>query len=93
MRNIFTAIMLFVFCTLTFMDRALGQESSKRAPASDVTYKKTTKLDFEDAGVDGEFVNPDGQALNADQNLSFDSLLEPKDDFKGELKRSMGAVR
>jgi len=88
MRISILILSLFIFSNTMFAEGSSNEQSKSK-----VTYKKTTKLDFEDAGVDGDFLNPDGQSLNADQNLSFDSMLEPKDNFQGELKRSMGAVR
>ena len=66
---------------------------AKPVPATKVTYEKSTKLDFEDRDVDGEFQTPDGQSVSADKNLTFETMLDPKTDFKKELKRSMGAVR
>ncbi|HVJ64531.1 MAG TPA: hypothetical protein VM901_04690 [Bdellovibrionota bacterium] len=86
--------LFFIIAMIIGLPVAFAGESDgkTRAPAS-VTYEKRTKIDFEDRSVDGEFMTPDGQAVSADQNLHFDSMLDPKDNFKKEMKRSMGAVR
>ena len=81
---------LFVLCVLT---RVAFSEEKKEKPKAPTEYKKVTALDFEAASVDGEFLKPDGQAVKGDQNLGFDSLMEPRNNFQKELKRSPGAVR
>lgn len=58
-----------------------------------VIYEKKTKIDFEEASVDGQFLSPDGAAVKADKNVDFDSLLNPRANFKKELRRDAGAVR
>lgn len=80
-----------IFVALLAMAPAFAQD--KKAAAPTVTYEKKTKIDFEDRDVDGEFVTPDGQSVDAENSLHFDSMLDPKDNFKKEMKRSMGAVR
>lgn len=83
--------MFFVIMSLVWATWTFAQDKSVSEPK--VVYEKKTKLDFEDRDVDGEFQTPDGQSVSADKNLSFDSMLDPKQDFKKELKKSMGAVR
>jgi len=58
-----------------------------------VIYEKKTKIDFNETPVDGQFLTPDGSAVKADQNVDFDSMLDPKANFKKELRRDAGAVR
>jgi hypothetical protein len=58
-----------------------------------VVYEKKTKIDFEEKNVDGQFMTPEGSDVKADQNVEFDSLLNPKANFKKELRRDAGAVR
>ncbi len=70
-----------------------AQSADVNTKSNNLSYEKKTKIDFEDRDVDGEFMTPEGQAVSADKNLSFDSMLDPKDNFKKEMKRSMGAVR
>ena len=88
MKTFMTILSVLLTSSIAF---AQSDEISRK-PAS-VTYEKQTKIDFEDRDVDGEFMTPDGQSVSADKNLHFDSMLDPKDNFKKELKRSMGAVR
>ena len=58
-----------------------------------VVYEKKTKLDFEAKSVDGEFLKPEAQDVDGEKNIDFASMLEPRANFKKELKRSAGAVR
>jgi len=58
-----------------------------------VVYEKKTKIDFEQKSIDSQFLSPDGMAVKGDQNLDFDSLLEPKKNFRKELNRGARAVR
>jgi hypothetical protein len=83
---------------LTGSFASLSAFAGDRKPASSggktkVVYEKKTTMDFGEASVDGQFMSPDGVAVGADKNLDFDSLLDPKANFKKELKRSSGAVR
>jgi hypothetical protein len=66
---------------------------AKKAKEKSVSYKDVTQIDFEEKGVDGQFMNPNGQDVQGDQNVQFDSLLDSKKDFRKELKRSSGAIR
>jgi hypothetical protein len=84
-------IVIFSLIWATWAHSQTAEVNTK--PTTNVIYEKKTKLDFEDRDVDGEFMTPDGQAISADKNLHFESMLDPKDNFKKELKRSMGAVR
>lgn len=58
-----------------------------------VVYEKHTKIDFEEAPVDGQFLSPEGAAVKGDKNLEFDSLIDAKANFKKELRRDAGAIR
>ena len=58
-----------------------------------VAYEKKTKIDFEETSVDGQFLTPEGAAVKADQDVDFDSLMDPRANFKKELRRDAGAVR
>lgn len=71
---------------------ALKAEDKKNVKTR-VVYEKKTTLDFEEKGVDGEFLNPDGSAVNKEQNLDFESLLAPRSNFKKELSRGARSVR
>lgn len=82
---------ILIVSTLVYVSMTYAQ--SKDVKPSNVTYEKKTKIDFEDRDVDGDFLTPEGQSVDAEKNLHFDSMLDPKDNFKKELKRSMGAVR
>jgi hypothetical protein len=71
-----------------------AEPSKARGPASaNTSYEKHTTIDFEARSVDGQFMSPGSAAVKGDQNLDFDSLLDPKKSFTKELKRDAGAVR
>ncbi len=81
---------IFVFVVLG----AVGSNvESKVAATQKVSYEKNTHLDFEEKSVDGDFVRPDGQSVSGDKNTDFDSLINPRVNFKREIKRSVGAIR
>ncbi len=84
------SLLLIVFGLLAVC--AMAEEKVKGESAK-VVYEKNTKLDFEEALVDGQFQSPDAQLVDGDKNISFDSLIEAKKDFNKELKRSSGAIR
>ena len=72
---------------------SIAEEAKNARKPATVVYEKKTKLDFEQAAVDGQFLSPDGSAVKGDQNIDFDSLIKPKSNFKKELSRDAGAVR
>lgn len=73
-----------------FIGLSVFAEDSKKET---VVYEKSTKIDFSDREVDGEFMNPDGRSVKGEKNLYFDSLFEDRENFRKELKRSSEAVR
>jgi hypothetical protein len=77
---------------LLFVNGAYA-ESKDSNQKNKVVYEKNTKLNFDEAVVDGQFQNPDAQLVDSDKNVVFDSMIEEKKDFKKELKRSSGAIR
>jgi len=66
---------------------------AKDSAKETVVYEKSTKIDFSDREVDGDFMNPDGRSVSGEKNLYFDSLFEDRKNFRKELKRSSEAVR
>ena len=79
---------------MLFVAKAQAEPSKARAPAGGkASYEKHTTIDFEARDVDGQFMSPGSAAVKGDQNLDFDSLLDPKKSFTKELKRDAGAVR
>lgn len=67
--------------------------SASDTKAAKASYKRSTKLDFEEKALDGEFVKPDARDVDGNQNVEFEDLLKPRTDFRRELKRSAGVVR
>lgn len=72
---------------------ARAEDGEEAAKGSATKYEKLTKMNFEEKSVDGEFLRPEGQAVDGDQNLDFDTLMAPRNSFQKELQRSSGAVR
>lgn len=88
MKYILVGLMLSVLCQAGEALPITPKEGGKKEK-----YKDTTVLDFSEASVDGEFMRPDAQAVKGEQNLEFDSLMDSRQNFKKELKRSSGAIR
>jgi len=86
MNEIFRAAIVFSFMQMSLVNAAEKANTK-------VSYEKKTHLDFEEKSVDGEFLRPDGQAIQADKNTEFDSLINPRANFNKEIKRSAGAIR
>lgn len=82
-------------CLLVATTAPAFAKSETAAPKSGmkVVYDKKTKYDFTGKEVDGQFLKPDGSAIRGDQDLSFDSLVQPRKNFSKELHRSSGALR
>jgi hypothetical protein len=84
---------------LAFMGILVGvlevqaEPKAQKSPRETTSYKDKTVIDFDAALVDGQFQNPEGSAVKGDQNLSFDSMLEPKKNFSDQMMRFSGAVR
>ncbi len=53
-----------------------------------VVYKKTTEYDFEDDVVEGSFVRPEGEYLDARRSARHSSLIRIRDNFVPEMLRS-----
>lgn len=77
---------------VTFLPTVAWSQPAAK-PATKVAYNKKTTIDFEEKAVDGEFLRPDGSAVQADKNTDFESLLGARANFGKELKRSSGAIR
>jgi hypothetical protein len=83
-------IILLIVGVLTVAAHAVEKNQSK---PDKVVYEKNTKLDFEERSVDGQFQSPDSRDVQGEKNIYFDSMLEERNSFQKEMKRSSGAVR
>ena len=53
-----------------------------------VVYKKTTEYDFEDDVVEGSFVRPEGEYLDARRAARHSSLIRIRENFVPEMLKS-----
>ena len=56
--------------------------------ASGVVYKKNTEYDFEDDNIEGSFVRPEGEYLDARRRARYSSLIRVRKDFIPEMLKS-----
>jgi len=76
-----------------------GSSGTTRATASggqsdddNVQYKAKTVYDFEDDMVEGDLQRPDGELIDATQNVKHSSLIEIRKDFIPEMLKSLEDV-
>ena len=65
-----------------------GGEFSVDPDNPNVVYKKTTEYDFEDDVVEGSFVRPEGEYLDARRAARQNSLIKIREDFIPEMLKS-----
>ena len=53
-----------------------------------VVYKKVTEMDFEADEVEGSFVRPEGDYLDARRRARYSSLIRVRKDFIPEMLKS-----
>ena len=85
--------LLLTFFTLMALQETAMSAENARPLKEKVSYEKSTKLNFDETVVDGQFQSPDAQLVDSERNVYFESMMEPKHDFNKELKRSSGAIR
>ena len=54
----------------------------------DVVYRKNTEYDFEDDVVEGSFVRPEGEYLDARRRSRYSSLIRIRENFVPEMLKS-----
>ena len=67
---------------------AFAQDASK-----DIQYKARTEIDFEGVDVQGELVKPAGQLLLDRRKANFNPLIQLREHFNEEMKRSVDQVK
>lgn len=66
-----------------------GGEDTVQDPANPaVVYKKETVYDFEDDVVEGTFIRPEGEYLDARRAARHSSLIRIRDTFVPEMLKS-----
>ena len=71
-----------------FTSPAFAQDSGK-----EVQYKARTEIDFEGVDVQGELVKPAGQLLLDRRKANFNPLIQLREHFNEEMKRSVDQVK
>ena len=84
--------LIAIFSSYTLSAQEAKSEAKVVKGKDTVVYEKNTEMNFDGRSLDGDIVNPNGAAVEADKNLYFESLFEEREDFKSELKRSTGAL-
>ena len=65
-----------------------GEETIVDPNNPGVVYKKKTEYDFEDDVVEGAFVRPEGEYLDARRRARHSSLIKIRENFVPEMLKS-----
>ena len=76
-----------------FIMPSLGQAQTPASPGAGdsvdgIVYKKNTEYDFEDDNIEGSFVRPEGEYLDARRRARYSSLIRVRKDFIPEMLKS-----
>ena len=89
MRRILAAFMILAFLAVPAVAQdASGEEFVQDPDNPDVVYKKKTEYDFEDDVVEGSFVRPEGEYLDARRAAKYSSLIKIRENFIPEMLQS-----
>ena len=80
--------LLIVALSAMFTLPSFAQDSGK-----EVQYKARTEIDFEGVDVQGELVKPAGQLLLDRRKANFNPLIQLREHFNEEMKRSVDQVK
>ena len=86
-------IRVFLVMAAFYLVPNLAYAQSTTAPANSdpvdgVVYKKNTEYDFEDDNIEGSFVRPEGEYLDARRRARYSSLIRVRKDFIPEMLKS-----
>ena len=79
--------------SLVWLSPAFGQDAGLNEVIEDpsnpgVVYRKNTEYDFEDDVVEGSFVRPEGEYLDARRRARYSSLIRIRENFVPEMLKS-----
>ena len=60
---------------------------------STIIYQKSTTIDFEEMEIEGQLVKPQGALLLERKKASFNPLIQIRENFNEELKRSVNTIK
>lgn len=69
---------------------ALAQD--KKGGDGNVTYKKTTEINFEDDTIEGDLTKPDGEYVEARIKVKHSNLIRIREEFKDKVMQSVGEL-
>ena len=87
------SLLLALMAVTVVAPGALAQDAPEDGTIVDpndpsVVYKKKTEYDFEDDVVEGSFVRPEGEYLDARRSARHSSLIRIRENFVPEMLRS-----
>ena len=84
--------LVFVLTVLSLSPAAFAQEAGNETVQDpndpSVVYKKETVYDFEDDVVEGSFIRPEGEFLDARRARRHASLIKIRESFVPEMLKS-----
>ena len=87
MTRFLTCVFVLILSAAAYAQPAPG--TAPGAPGGDgVVYKKVTEMDFEADEVEGSFVRPEGDYLDARRRARYSSLIRVRKDFIPEMLKS-----
>ncbi len=87
MKRILAALVVVGFVSVAHAQEE-GGEFMTDPNNPDVVYKKTTEYDFEDDVVEGSFVRPECEYLDARRAARHSSLIRIRENFVPEMLKS-----
>ena len=88
-RSFFAGIVVgLAFPVAASAQQAPPSATTPNTEAPGVVYKKNTEYDFEDDLVEGSFVRPEGEYLDARRRARYSSLIRVRKDFIPEMLKS-----
>ncbi len=87
-RILVAAIVVIAFAATSAYAQGQPEEFNADPDNPNVVYKKTTEYDFEADVVEGSFVRPEGEYLDARRAARHSSLIRIRENFVPEMLKS-----
>ena len=93
MKTLRNVLLAATALSVLWLPPAFGQPSDLNEVIEDpsnpgVVYRKNTEYDFEDDVVEGSFVRPEGEYLDARRRARYSSLIRIRENFVPEMLKS-----
>ncbi len=79
---------LFVVTSVAMLGGTVPAFAQDKGEGGNVTYKQTTKYDFDDDVVEGDLVRPDGEFVDTRRKAKHSSLIKIREHFINEMLKS-----